>query len=79
MKRRSIKDIKGIAIEIRIKIKVQRYLIGGVFFGLGWALVGACPGPIFILLGAGFWSVLIVLWSASWDVFIWSFKDKLPH
>jgi hypothetical protein len=76
---KSIKDIKGIAIEIRIKIKVQRYLIGGVFFGLGWALVGACPGPIFILLGAGFWSVLIVLWSASWDVFIWSFKDKLPH
>jgi uncharacterized membrane protein YedE/YeeE len=51
---KSIKDIKGIAIEIRIKIKVQRYLIGGVFFGLGWALVGACPGPIFILLGAGF-------------------------
>jgi uncharacterized membrane protein YedE/YeeE len=55
MKRRSIKDIKGIAIEIKDKDQGSaRYLIGGVFFGLGWALVGACPGPIFILLGAGF-------------------------
>jgi uncharacterized membrane protein YedE/YeeE len=54
MKRRSIKDIKGI-IEIKDKDQGSaRYLIGGVFFGLGWALVGACPGPIFILLGAGF-------------------------
>jgi uncharacterized membrane protein YedE/YeeE len=54
-KRRSIKDIKGIAIEIKDKDQGSaRYLIGGVFFGLGWALVGACPGPIFILLGAGF-------------------------
>jgi uncharacterized membrane protein YedE/YeeE len=58
MKRRSIKDIKGIAIEIKDKDQGSaRYLIGGVFFGLGWALVGACPGPIFILLGAGFFGV----------------------
>jgi hypothetical protein len=73
MKRRSIKDIKGIAIEIKIKIKVQA-LSNWRSFGLGWALVGACPGPIFILLGAGFFECF----DCFWDVFIWSLKDKLP-
>jgi uncharacterized membrane protein YedE/YeeE len=81
MKRRSIKDIKGIAIEIKDKDQGSaRYLIGGVFFGLGWALVGACPGPIFILLGAGFWSVLIVLFGALVGTYLYGvLKDKLPH
>jgi uncharacterized membrane protein YedE/YeeE len=81
IKRRSIKDIKGIAIEIKDKDQGSaRYLIGGVFFGLGWALVGACPGPIFILLGAGFWSVLIVLFGALVGTYLYGvLKDKLPH
>jgi uncharacterized membrane protein YedE/YeeE len=81
MKRRSIKDIKGVAIEIKDKDQGSaRYLIGGVFFGLGWALVGACPGPIFILLGAGFWSVLIVLFGALVGTYLYGvLKDKLPH
>ena len=81
IKRRNIKDIKGLAIEIKDKDQGSaRYLIGGVFFGLGWALVGACPGPIFILLGAGFWSVLIVLFGALLGTYIYGvLKDKLPH
>ena len=81
MKKRSIKDIKGVAIEIKDKDQGSaRYLIGGVFFGLGWALVGACPGPIFILLGAGFWSVLIVLFGALVGTYLYGvLKDKLPH
>jgi uncharacterized membrane protein YedE/YeeE len=81
MKRKSIKDIKGVAIEIKDKDQGSaRYLIGGVFFGLGWALVGACPGPIFILLGAGFWSVLIVLFGALVGTYLYGvLKDKLPH
>jgi uncharacterized membrane protein YedE/YeeE len=81
IKRRNIKDIKGLAIQIKDKDQGSaRYLIGGVFFGLGWALVGACPGPIFILLGAGFWSVLIVLFGALLGTYIYGvLKDKLPH
>ncbi|PKH68475.1 transporter [Flavobacterium sp. ALD4] len=81
IKRRNIKDIKGLAIEIKDKDQGSaRYLIGGVFFGLGWALVGACPGPIFILLGAGFWSVLIVLFGALLGTYLYGvLKDKLPH
>lgn len=81
IKRRNIKDIKGLAIEIKDKEQGSaRYWIGGLFFGLGWALVGACPGPIFILLGAGFWSVGIVLFGALLGTYLYGvLKDKLPH
>ena len=81
IKRNNIKDIKGESIEIPDKEKGSaRYWIGGLFFGLGWALVGAFPGPIFILLGAGFWSVIFVLIGALIGTFIYGvLKDKLPH
>lgn len=81
IKRNNIKDINGQPIEIEDKEKgTARYLIGGISFGLGWALVGSCPGPIFILLGAGFWSVLIILIGALLGTFIYGLvKDKLPH
>jgi len=81
IKRFNIKDIKGEPIEIQDKEPGSaRYWIGGIFFGLGWALVGSCPGPIFILLGAGFWSVLFVLFGALAGTFIYGLlMKKLPH
>lgn len=81
IKRKDIKDIDGAPIEIQDKEKGSaRYWVGGLFFGLGWALVGSCPGPIFILLGAGFWSVGIVLLGALLGTFIYGlFQNKLPH
>ncbi|MFV7234809.1 DUF6691 family protein [Flavobacterium sp. ZB4R12] len=81
IKRNNLKDIKGQPIEIIDKeVGSSRYWIGGLFFGLGWALVGSCPGPIFILLGAGFWSVFLVLLGALLGTFIYGLlKDKLPH
>ena len=81
IKRNEIKDIKGNPIVIQDKEKGStRYWIGGLLFGLGWALVGACPGPIFILLGAGFLSVGLILIGAVLGTFIYGvFKDKLPH
>tara|TARA_R110000868_G_scaffold107275_3_gene293504 strand:+ start:4281 stop:4580 length:300 start_codon:yes stop_codon:yes gene_type:complete len=81
IKRKEIKDIKGRPIEILDKEPGSiRYWVGGVLFGLGWALVGACPGPIYILLGAGFWSILIVLFGALFGTYLYGiFKDKLPH
>ncbi|MDD2821149.1 MAG: YeeE/YedE thiosulfate transporter family protein [Flavobacterium sp.] len=81
IKRKNIKDIKGLPIEILDKEKGStRYWIGGLFFGLGWALVGSCPGPIFILLGAGFFPVILVLFGALVGTFIYGLlKDKLPH
>lgn len=81
IKKREIKDYKGLPIEILDKQKsFFRYIIGGFMFGLGWALVGACPGPIFILLGTGMLSVFIVLFGALLGTFIYGLvKDKLPH
>ena len=80
IKRKQIKDIKGFPIVISNKEKGSlRYWIGGLLFGLGWALVGSCPGPIFILIGAGFYSVLLVLAGALIGTFIYGvLRDKLP-
>lgn len=81
MKRRGAKNIKGETIVVPDKEPGSaRYWIGGLIFGLGWALAGACPGPIFILLGAGFWPVIFVLAGALAGTFIYGvLKDKLPH
>ena len=81
IKRYHIKNVKGQLIEIQDKEPGSvRYLVGGIFFGLGWALVGSCPGPIFILLGAGFWSILFVLFGALLGTFIYGLLiKKLPH
>lgn len=55
-------------------------LIGGTFFGLGWALTGACPGPLYILLGHGYLSVLLVIASALLGTFVYGLlRKKLPH
>lgn len=81
MKRKNLKDIKGSQINIPDKEPGSaRYWIGGLIFGLGWALAGACPGPIFILIGAGFWPLVFVLVGALVGTFIYGvLKDKLPH
>lgn len=81
IKRNKLKDFDGNLLIIQDKEKGNtRYWIGGILFGLGWAMVGACPGPIFILLGAGFMSVGLVLIGAIFGTFLYGvFKDKLPH
>ena len=81
IKKREIKDYKGQPIEILDKEKsVIRYLVGGFMFGLGWALVGACPGPIFILLGTGAPAIAVVLFGALLGTYVYGLlKDKLPH
>lgn len=81
IKRKQLKDIKGNPIIIQEKEKGNlRYWIGGILFGLGWAMVGACPGPIFILLGSGFITVGLILIGAVFGTFLYGvFKDYLPH
>ena len=81
IKRKQLKDINGATTTIPEKEKgTFRYWIGGLIFGLGWAMVGACPGPIFILLGTGFMSVGLVLIGALLGTFIYGWiKDYLPH
>lgn len=81
IKRKKIKDYKGLSIEILPKERgFVRYLVGGISFGLGWGLVGACPGPIFILLGTGAGTVGIVLFGALLGTFLYGIlKKRLPH
>ncbi|HEX8576612.1 MAG TPA: DUF6691 family protein [Flavobacterium sp.] len=81
IKRKDIKAIDGTPIVIADKEKGNyRYWIGGLLFGLGWGLVGACPGPIFILIGAGYFPVVLILLGALIGTFIYGLlKDKLPN
>lgn len=81
IKRSKLKSIDGTLVTIDPKPKTYKTSIfGGIIFGLGWALVGACPGPIYILIGAGFWSFILVLMGALLGTFIYGvLKEKLPH
>ena len=81
IKRFNIKSIDGEAIVIANKEKsFYRYLFGGIIFGLGWALTGACPGPLYVLLGVSFLPITIVIVSAILGTFLYGvLKDKLPH
>jgi len=79
-KRGVIKDFQGNQINIKPKKKgFIRTFVGGSIFGLGWALVGACPGPMFVLIGHGAVAILIVLFSAIVGAFVYgSLSKKLP-
>ncbi|APU11930.1 hypothetical protein KLA_09299 [Cellulophaga geojensis KL-A] len=81
IKRFKIKSAYGEEIKFIPKNKsVSRYLFGGIIFGLGWALAGACPGPMFTLVGAGFAPILIVIVFAVLGTFLYGIvRDKLPH
>ena len=81
LKRFRVKSFYGEPIEFCPKDKsIARYAIGGVIFGLGWALAGACPGPMFTLVGAGYVPILIVIVAAVLGTFVYGLvRDKLPH
>ncbi|MCK0160976.1 YeeE/YedE family protein [Allomuricauda sp. F6463D] len=81
IKKSKKKSFSGESISIPDKEKsFARYIIGGTLFGLGWALAGACPGPIYILVGAGYWSILIVLIGALLGAFVYGvLRGRLPH
>lgn len=76
-----LKTIKGEIINLEGKpFNKIGNLAGGILFGLGWAMTGACPGPLYALLGAGHWSILIIIISALIGVWTYSMlKPKLPH
>ena len=81
IKRFKIKSIDGQPIHIHPKqFSIPRYLIGGIVFGLGWAMTGACPGPMFILLGNGVGVVLVVIGAAVLGTYTYGrLRNKLPH
>jgi uncharacterized membrane protein YedE/YeeE len=81
MKRFDVKTYKGSELNLKNKDwSVPRYLFGGTIFGLGWALTGACPGPLFTLLGQGIWAIGVVILSAMLGTYVYgAVRSKLPH
>lgn len=80
-KKMHVKDFNGNPIIYQEKEKkIWKYLLGGTVFGIGWALTGACPGPMFVTLGYGFGIMSVVIFSALLGtVFYGIIKDILPH
>lgn len=76
-----IKDFSGNPIQFYPKARsVTRYLVGGAIFGMGWALSGACPGPMVVNIGYGYLPMIIVFFFAAVGTFLYGLiKDKLPH
>jgi hypothetical protein len=80
IKKWKIKTLQGESIIIVDKKFSKGQIYGGLLFGLGWAMTGACPGPLFAQVGAGICSVSVVILSALAGTWTYGYcKDKLPH
>jgi hypothetical protein len=81
IKQLNIRTIKGDQVLFHVKEQsILRYLLGGSVFGLGWAMTGACPGPLFVLVGFGVWPIIIVIIGALLGTLLYGLiKHKLPH
>ena len=81
LKQMKVKSIDGNDLKLSPKkMEIPRLLLGGTIFGLGWALTGACPGPLYTLLGYGVYVVIIVIISAIFGAFVYGLlKHRLPH
>jgi len=80
IKRFNIKTMDGERIDISQKRFHRGQVYGGVLFGFGWALTGACPGPLFAQIGAGTFVIIVTLISAIAGTWVYGLlKEKLPH
>lgn len=76
----NIKTIYGEEVEIHPKTFNKGNVYGGLMFGIGWAITGACPGPLFAQIGSGSTVVIITLLSAILGTWTYGkFREKLPH
>jgi uncharacterized membrane protein YedE/YeeE len=80
IKRFQIKTIEGEPITLLQRPFQKGQIIGGLLFGMGWALTGACPGPIFAQIGSGFTVVIITFLSALAGTWVYgAVRERLPH
>ena len=80
IKRFRLKTIYGEPVEIHPKTFNKGQIYGGLLFGLGWAMTGACPGPLFAQIGSGATVILVTFLSAVAGTWVYGyFREKLPH
>jgi uncharacterized membrane protein YedE/YeeE len=80
IKKFKVKTFSGEEIVIEDKQFSKGNIIGGLMFGFGWAMTGACPGPLYALIGSGLPIIIVVLLSAVFGTYIYGvFREKLPH
>lgn len=80
IKKFNIKTISGESIIFQPKTFNKGQIIGGLIFGLGWAMTGACPGPLFAQIGTGALVVAVVLLSAIAGTWVYGYyRARLPH
>lgn len=80
IKKFNIKTLIGEKIELPAKQFHKGQIYGGLIFGFGWAITGACPGPLFAQIGAGFSVIIVTLFSAISGTWVYGlFREKLPH
>ena len=82
LQRLGVRSLDGqpIGLEPKQMGSGARYAIGGTCFGVGWALIGACPGPLFTLLGAGVSVMSVAILSALIGTWTYAMlRDRLPH
>lgn len=80
IKKFKVKTIQGEEIKIEPKTFSKGQIYGGLLFGFGWAITGACPGPLFAQIGTGVTVIVVTLVSAIIGTWVYGyFKDNLPH
>lgn len=80
IKKFNIKSIDGEKIELPAKKFNKGQIYGGLIFGFGWAITGACPGPLFAQIGSGFSVIIVTLFSAVAGTWVYGLiREKLPH
>lgn len=80
IKKLNIKTIYGEKISIAPKKFNKGQIYGGLIFGFGWAITGACPGPLFAQIGTGALAIVVTLISAIFGTWVYGyFREKLPH
>lgn len=80
IKRLGIKTLDGEAVRVSPKTFHKGQIYGGLLFGMGWALTGACPGPLFAQIGYGYLAIVVTLLSAIAGTWVYGyFQRKLPH
>ena len=80
IKKYKIRSIDGEEIRLDPKKFNKGQVYGGLLFGFGWALTGACPGPLFALIGSGSTVIIVTLFSAILGTWVYGYiREKLPH